>query len=291
MAKAIRTAVGVLVVGGSLTAGPAQAQTATPAGPAAVHELRSQLGASINNAGLQQSLDWSWRRPLSTSGSLLLSEAHVAFGGTAAATPASLRGSAWVEIAPVSFFVVRAGIDPSQYFGTFDSLTSFESRLDAFDPDARRARGTAKPGRATKVYLTPTLQLRAGHFAGQSSLDLEHWSSTAPGPLFYEPTRDTLLDVSGDRLTTLTTVALYEHEQAGGGKLSVGPMHTLTRVHNSTFNQIQRVGAVAIEQMAGRHFGLNQPRAILQVGYYVDDSSKRGQLSAALAVGFTFHHR
>jgi hypothetical protein len=281
--------IAIVSVSGSI-AGRADAQTA--ARPAAIKEVRSQLGASINNAGLQQAFDASWRKPLSASTSVLLSESHVAFGGTIAATPASLRGGAWFEIAPVSFIVVRAGVDPSQYFGTFDSLTSFDSRTDAFDTDARKARHSALSGRTTKFYVTPALQFRAGRFAGQTSLDIERWSSSAPGPLFYEPTRDTLLDVTGDRLTTWSTAILYEHVRSGGGKFSAGPMHSLMRVQGSSdLNQVQRLGVVLIQQSAGRRLGLAQPRATLVVARYLDDSSKRGQWSAMAALGFTLRRR
>ena len=288
MGQRLRIVIAVIGVM-ALFAGSAQAQTAQR--PAATTETRGQLGASINNAGLQQSFDWAWQRPLSASKGLLLSEAHVALGGTAALTPAALRGGAWVEIAPVSFFVVRAGVDPSQYFGTFDALTSFESRTDAFDSDARKARATAKAGRATKFYVEPTLQIRVGHVAGKSTLGVERWSASVAGPLFYEPTRDALMAVSGDRLTTWSTVVLYEHRQKGGGTLSVGPMHSLTRVHGNTLNQIQRVGAVLVEQTTGRHFGLRAPRATILVAHYLDDASKRGEWSAAVAVGFALRHR
>src|SRR4051812_15887089 len=98
MVKSLRIAI-VIVSASGFAVSRAEAQAAVQ--PTAVKEVRAQLGASINNAGLQQSLDFSWRRSLSSSKSLFMSEAHVAIGGTAAATPASLRGGAWIEVAPV----------------------------------------------------------------------------------------------------------------------------------------------------------------------------------------------
>lgn len=292
ISRSVRVAITtVSVVFAAASWAGAQTAPAPVAVPVTIKEVQGQLGASINNAGLQQSFDASWRRKLSASANPLLSEAHVSAGGWTGVTPASLRAGAWVEIAPVSFFVLRAGVDPAQYFGNFDSVTSFDNRLEAFDSDARKARANAKAGRTTKFYVTPTLQLRAGHFAGQSSLDLEHWSSTAAGPLFYEPTRDTVLEVSGDHLATLSTVVLYEHEQRSGGKFSIGPMHSLMRVHSSDVNRVQRAGVVMIQQMTGRHFGLSNPRATVMLARYLDDASKRGQWSAAIAVGFALKRR
>ena len=288
MRMSLRITIAAVCISGALAA-RVEAQPAPR--PADVFETRSQLGASVNNAGLQQSFDWMWRRSLSASSNPLVSEAHLSAGGTAAVTPASLRGGVWVEIAPASFFVVRAGVDPSQYFGAFDSLTSFDSRQDAFDSDARRARHAGRAGRTTRLYVTPTVRLRAGHFAGQSSLDLERWSSSAAGPFFYEPTRDVLLAAGGDRVANLNTAVVYEHQQRGGGTLSFGPIHSLTRVHARSFNQIQRLGAVLTEQTTGRHFGLLQPRATVIVARYLDDASKRGEWSAALAIGFTLKRR
>jgi hypothetical protein len=43
------------------------------------------------------------------------SEAHVALGGSTAITPAHARAGAWVEVAPVSVFVVRVGAEPGQF--------------------------------------------------------------------------------------------------------------------------------------------------------------------------------
>ena len=140
---------------------------------AVVRELGGQTGATINNAGLQQRLDLSWRRALSTSQNPWLSQAHATLGASTAQTPAHVRGGVWAELAPLSIFVVRAGAEPAYYFGTFDSLSSVDSRYDAFDPDSRHARGGAAAGTAMRLYVTPTLQFRAGRVVGATSADLE----------------------------------------------------------------------------------------------------------------------
>lgn len=277
-------ALSVFVLAGAVE--PAAAQD-----PAGDHAVRGQLAASVNNAGLQQSVEWSWRRPLFSSTHALLAEAHVSAGASAAITPASLRGGIWVEIAPVSFFVLRAGFDPSHYFGTFDAITSFDRRDAAFDDDSRKARASARAGRTLKYFLSPTLRARAGHVAGQVSLDVERWSSSAAGPYFYEPTRDTLLAAAGDRALSASTVLLYEHSLDGGGSLSVGPVHSLMRVHGVSLNQVQRVGAIGIHQARATHFGLVAPRTTVVVTRYLNDASKRGQWSAAVAVGFSIGRR
>jgi hypothetical protein len=274
---------------------PADSQPADPdtakAAPTITRELRGQLGATINNAGLQQRFDLSWRRKLSASRNPLLSEAHATIGASSAITPSHVRGGVWAEIAPLSFFVVRAGAEPAYYFGTFDSLTSFASRHDAFDPDSRKEHGGAAAGTVTRLYVTPTLQFRAGRFVGATSADVEWWSSNASGPYFYEATRDTLLDVNGDRLMALTSAVLYEHPLAAGGHLAAGLTHALTRVNDESLNQIQHVGMVVIRQFDRRFIGLTRPSFTTAVWRYLDDPSKRDQWGGALAVGFSLSRK
>ena len=265
----------------------------TPAAkPATVRTATGQLGASINNAGLQQSFDFTASRPLTTSKSPWLADAHAAVGGSIAASPAGARAGVWVEVAPVSIWTVRAGVEPAQYFGTFHSLTSFDSRLEAFDAGAREARNAAASGRTMNRYLTQTLQLQAGHFAARATLNSEHWTATVPGPLFYEPTRDSLLAVDGDHVQSINSVLVYQRALPGGGQLMFGPMHSLVRIHSEhQLNRIQKAGVVAGHQMSRNHFGLIRPRVSAQIAYYIDDPSKKGQWSAAAAVGFALKRR
>lgn len=253
-----------------------------------VTDLRGQLGASINNAGAQLSFDLSRQRPLSTSRHPLLSQAHVGVGGSTAFTPAHVRAGAWVEVAPVSVFVLRVGAEPAYYFGTFDSLASFGSRRDAFDTDTRRERGGAESGTAARFYVTPTFRLRAGRFIGLASADLEWWSSNAAGPFFYEPTRDTLLDVGGDRLTTITSAVLYDHPLAAG-HLTTGVTHSRMRGRGGSLNEVQRLGVVAVRQYEGRFLSLDRPSVTLSAARYLDDPSKQGQWTASMAIGFSLH--
>jgi hypothetical protein len=252
-----------------------------------VRETRGQLGASINNAGAQQSFDMSWRRALSTSSNPVLADAHFSFGAMGAFTPAGARGGAWLEFAPVSVLTVRAGAEPAYYFGTFHSLMSFASAADAFDTDTRKSLGDGKSGTATRLYVTPSLQFRAGHLVGRSSLDVERWSSSSAGPFYYEPTRDTLLKVDGGRLTSLSSALLYEHGTASSSRTLVGVTHSLSRVSDAADNQIQKAGVVMIRQFGRRILGVPKPSVTLAVSRYIDDPSKRGEWSGAFAIGFS----
>ena len=262
----------------------AQVQGGPPqAGPH--REVRGQVGASINNAGLQNTLEVSWTWPTTRSHSPLLSGAHIATGITNALTPTQTKLGGWVEYSPLSILDLRAGVDPSAYFGTFDSLMGFPSYDESFDPDSRKARGGAKAGNATRAYVSPTLKFKAGPIVGSAGAEVEWWRSSADGAFFYEPTRDTLLKSSGDRMMTTTSVLMYQWT-SGRGALSVGGIHTSARVFNASDNRIQRLGLIAVKEFGATRFHVPRPRITMVVARYLDDPFKQDEWTAALAIGF-----
>src|SRR5258708_7206807 len=192
-----------------LAIGPLVAEDETLIAPTPRRELREQIGASVNNLGLQNSLDLSWRWPPSSSPNPLLSDAHLTLGLSHALSPSYTRLGAWAEFSPLSVLDLRVGIEPGVYFGTFNSLMSFNSYSDPFSNDARDKRGGGAFGTAGRLYASPTLKLKTGPVRAPASADFEWWKSDAPGPLFYEPARDTLLKTRGDRLLNTSSALLY----------------------------------------------------------------------------------
>ncbi|HXK10109.1 MAG TPA: hypothetical protein VMT70_10720 [Vicinamibacteria bacterium] len=247
--------------------------------------LEESLGASFNRLGLQNQLELSWGQPLTESRNALLADAHLGAGFTHTLTPSYTRLGAWVEAAPLSILVVRAGAEPSYYFGTFGSLMSFGSYDDDFSDRAREARASdARPGSAVRFHVSPTVRMRLGSFAVASSAALEWWASTAAGPLFYEPARDTLLKAAGDRLLLVSSVLVRERRTKGGGTIRFGLSHDLTYVMDAPGNRCQKLGLVFARRLAGRHLGLPSPWLGAGVGYYLDDPTRKGQVTAGVGL-------
>ncbi len=65
-----------------------------------------------------------------------------------------------------------------------------------------------------------------------------------------------------------------------------GLIHQLTLVYDAPANKIQRLGVIVIREFGSKRFGLPHPRLTAVVSYYLDDPSKKRQLSAALALAF-----
>ncbi len=265
---------------------PAVAQDRSgPPQQRAHRQVQGQVGASINNAGLQNTLEVSWTWPTSNSKHPLLSGAHLATGITNVLTPTQTKLGGWIEYSPLSILDLRAGVDPSAYFGTFDSLMGFPSYDEPFDPESRKLRGGAKSGTAARVYLSPTLKFRAGPLVGSAGAEFEWWRSSAEGAFFYEPTRDTLLRSSGDQVMTTTSLLMYQWT-TGQGALSIGGIHSSLQVFDASDNRIQRLGLIALKEFGATRFRLPHPRVTMVVARYLDDPSKQDQWTAALAVGF-----
>jgi hypothetical protein len=83
-----------------------------------------------------------------------------------------------------------------------------------------------------------------------------------------------------------SSVLLYQHELGPRGHLAAGLIHQLTYVHSAPANRIQRLGVLVVRQFGAKRFGLSRPRLLATVAYYLDDPSKKHQLSAAVALGF-----
>ena len=261
----------------SFAAGPETAPT--------THQIRNTVGASMNNAGLQNQMELTWRTPTTASENPLMRDAHIAFGVTNAVSPSYARGGAWFEVAPASVAALRVGVEPTAYFGTFNSLMPFTSASTPFDNDSRDARkGEAGRGAAMRLYASPTLRFKAGPVAAQSSLDLEWWHASA-GPYFYEPGRDTLLDSSGGKLLSGTTVVLFQRER-GDHTTSIGALHKLTRVADAPQNRMTQLGVLVSRDYSAHRFGLSRPSVILAVAKNLDHPSRQGQATAMLGVSF-----
>ena len=247
------------------------------------------LGTSVNNSGLENRLELAWNRKLSPATDPLHKDAHVAFGLSHSLTPAYTRLGAWAEVAPLSVFTLRLGVEPSLYFGTFSSFMSFAHYTDAFDVSSRKARTDTASGTAGRVYVSPTLRFKLGPVAAMSSADLEWWRSGVAGPLFFEPGRDTLIDAKHGRLVNMNSLLVVQHA-LGNGTLSVGATHKLLNVHGARVNRVQEVGAIVAREITGRRFGLTHPTFIAILRYYLDDPSKRHEPAATLAVSFDLWH-
>jgi hypothetical protein len=260
-------------------AGSAEESVPTP-GPKRL--LADSLGFSVNRLGLQNTLDLRWVWPLTRSRNALLSGAHVSLGATHTLTPSYTRLAAWVELSPLSVLDLRAGVEPAVYFGTFGSLLSFPGYDAPFGShvlDARRDQ--ARPGTGLRLYAAPTVKMKLGPLVVLGDAAFEWWRSSAAGPYYYEPARDTLLAVRGDRLLTLSSVLVHQKPIAGGGKLTYGLGYDLSYPFAAPGNRSQQVGLVASRQFAGRRFGLNAPSLGGRVAYYLGDPSRQGQLTAA----------
>jgi hypothetical protein len=205
-------------------------------------------------------------------------------------TPSYTRLAAWGQLAPLSVLYIRAGVEPGLYFGTFGSLLSLDSYGSPFADDQRRLRKQeAGAGTGLRLFVAPSLRVRAGTFAASATVSLESWRSSAEGPYYYEPGRDTILRAAGDELVNVSAVLVRQLSRPGGGRLTYGLSYEMTHVPGAG-NRSQRLGLVAVRRLASKHLGLPSPSLAARVGYYVSDPNRDGQLSLALGISVEREH-
>jgi hypothetical protein len=247
--------------------------------------LDEGMGVSVNAPGVQHTLDMEWRWALSSSRDPLRSDAHFSLGVSNAVTPSYSRIGGWLEISPLSILDLRVGVEPTAFFGTFGSLMSFGGYRENFDDSARDARKVeARSGTGSRVYFSPTLKMRLGPVVAVTSASLESWRSSASGPLYYEPSRDTLLKVGGDGLLTTSSMILMQRGSGDSGSISFGIGHRLSYVWDAPENRSEKLGFILARQFGQKRFGLNAPKVGAEVSYYLRDPSRRGQFAAAMGV-------
>ena len=283
----------VLTLTGAMGLVSVPAMSQEPAGterqshPGPVRQDRGQLGASVNTLGLQNTLERSWTWSLWASRHPLLADAHVSTGVVSVVTPALTRFGGWFEVSPLSVLDVRAGVEPAAYFGTFNSLKSLDSYDAPFDSKTLKAIPDPKTGYGSRVYVEPVLKARAGPIVAKVDATFERWQTSAVGPFFYEPTRDTLLRSSGDMMLTATSVAMYQRTVGADGTLSAGVLHSLTDVFDAPGNRSQRLGLIVIREYSSTRFHVPHLRLLVTAWQYLEDPSKRHQFGAAAAIGFS----
>lgn len=251
-----------------------------PVGPATAmeRELRGGLGLQGNPLGVRAEVEASWKWPLSRSPNPLVKGAHVAIGISDQITPASNQTQLWLQVSPLAIFDLRAGVTGIAYFGTFGNLVGFGGYDRDFTDETRKARSNeAVSGVGRRFHISPALKFRAGRLSMRASADFESWNlKDAPGTVFYEPNRGTLLDSAGDTLVSGSNMVLLDVSRNRGEKLRIGVLHDYLKVWDAPRNSRQRLGPLALMKLGKRRFGGRDPMVSLAVLKYLEAPNRSG---------------
>jgi len=251
--------------------------------------LTNTLGVQANPIGLEDHLTLQWSWDLSDSTNPFLADAHFAAGVSNHFSPAYDRLELWVELSPLSVLDLRAGVEPLVYFGSFGHIVAFPSYDAPFGKEALEAvKDQAVSATGVRYHFTPIFKIKLGRVVARTAATFEWWRVDAPGPFFYEPWRDTLLDAEGDELLALSSQLLYEFPGSGGKKILAGAYHELVDVHDAPQNRRQRLGPLVLWTLGAKKLGVREPTVIGTVYTYVEDPNRDGELGGFLALTFGF---
>jgi hypothetical protein len=107
--------------------------------------------------------------------------------------------------------------------------------------------------------------------------ELEWWRSNADEPLFYEPSRDTLLESRGDRVVRTSVVVAHESVGPAGRRLLVGVNHRTSHVPGVPAADVDRPGLLAAWTLGDRRLGLREPTLLVNLFYYRADPYKKDE--------------
>jgi hypothetical protein len=247
-------------------------------GSAAERELRGSLGLQANPLGLRAEVEANWKWSLSRSTHPLVKGAHVSVGISDQISPASNQTQVWLQVSPLAILDIRAGATGVAYFGTFGNLVGFGGYDSDFRDATRKARNNEAVSRVgRRFHLSPALKFRSGRFSARASADFESWNvKDAPGTVFYEPNRATLLNSRGDSLVSGSTVLLLDVSRNRSGSLRIGVLHDYMKVWDAPQNTRQRMGALGLIKLGQRRFGGRDPMVSMAVLKYLEVPNRSG---------------
>lgn len=288
---------------------PEKAQGEGPFGPPPARRLNLQ---SINvvrmgpaAAESQNALAYSHRLYKSSNPLLMLNvlqpELNVKLN------PAGFKIGPALLVSPLSILSVRMGADFVQHAGTFGILQSYDDATADYSDTPRIARGETQAYAASgvRLFLEPSIQLKAGPLAFRLKWGIEHHDmaladSDGSGQVdrvFYDPPNDTLLPAQGLVWGTEASL-LYLHPRAvvGVQYTAVNPVYTQYEAGEgdpealSIQNAHKRIGPlVAIPLPPPRGNQIQRPTLAVVTGYYLQHPYRHDPPAAYVLVAFAFN--
>ena len=200
-------------------------------------------------------------------------------------SPAYGNANVHFEWMPWIILPLRVQYDYYHYFGVNQGLLSFNSANASFSESVIKNRHDEEVANGQRFMFQPTLQGKIGPILLQNQTDFAHYNFSGRGPFFLELDNYTLLK-NNDWLITNITQLMYEswkglHEET----LLVGPYYEAGRAVDASITQ-QKIGGqfywVPLESI----WGLDRPRVVMRVGYYLQDPNLKGQIYFLMGLGF-----
>jgi hypothetical protein len=268
---------------------------------------RSLTAARYNPLGLSTFFRIGYQIPLlGEQENVLLQRTYAAVHAMTWLTPAYARGGLRFDIQPLAIFSLVTSYELVGYFGSFDSLQSFDNIAEDFSEDGQKARadlGLDYPTTGGSFTLEPNLQARIGPLTIVSTTDFvyNHMRLRGDDPVFFDLFYDMLVPRTGWVISNETQL-LYGPATGFAGGLRYGIYHALLPDSVVTGNEarakeitpIQFLGPLFIYNFfeENRALAFNAPLVFASVGWWLHHPYRTGQETSRavpyVTVGFTF---
>ncbi len=247
--------------------------------------LSADLYARWNPLGLTASLEAARRRDRPDGDGPLLRGRYLRAGAALSVNPAWVQVGPRVEWVPWAPLQLVSGYDLFGFFGAYGTLLRLSSDRAPFGRSALDARsGEERSGLAHRLFVEPTLRVRAGRLLFRSANTLAGYRLAGREGTYYESEYDTLLRERDLLFQSRTTVTAELSRQGSGPSLLVGPAYEYTRAARTGVER-QRLGALVFWVPAARAFGLDRPRVLVFGGVNLVDRNRNGEPFGILGLG------
>jgi hypothetical protein len=243
----------------------------------------STTGVRLNPLGLFTELRLGVTMPLSNSESPLFKGTAARVEGIFFVSPATVSPGVSAYIQPINLLKVGVSYTPTYYWGTFNSLQSYDSPLDDYAPSLQDDRdGYARWVHQTNLF--GVLQFRVGDFALRNTFTASYVKANLRDDdrVYYDFTWDILAPRRGWVFQNDTDVVWYASQ-----RLTVGARHTLVTldypdelgVDDTQDNvPISRAGPIALFRLSNETTGkIRLPTLFLVTQWWIRNRYRTGE--------------
>jgi hypothetical protein len=247
-------------------------------------------GVRVNPVGVAIQGSLYYRRVWRHDDALDFDSQYLQLGAVAQLNPAYVQPSAYVELVPLPFLVLRAEYALQLYMGMNKSLLRFEAKDARFDDGVLEAReGDERTGIAQRAQAELVLRAALGRWLASVDNQLYYYAFDDQGPFLYESEFDTLLEPSGLLYNGRAQLAFDVSSAATPEITLVGLFYERTEAFDADLRR-QRVGGFAYYEPPRGWLGFAASRLYAQLGLNLEDRNREHGMFAALGVGFDLAH-
>ena len=251
----------------------------------ASNHLELDLISLYNPLGLSLSAKGFYRKVYRYDKSEIWDGLYYQTGFQINVNPAFSRAGFHFEVMPIAVLQLRLQYDRLQFSGQHGSLLSFSSSEDLFgDNELENREGDEESGYADRRLFQLIFRAQFANTIIRNVTDFSFYKFQGAGPYYLEREHEILMAADDDVVFNKLFLLFKTDFDDVRGSRYFGPYHEHMKVNQSGLIQ-ERVGLTWFQEYNARLGILIKPRWYLQLGSYLKDQNREGEVYLIFGIG------